>query len=344
MKLFASSSFALILASVAGIAGAQTTLVNDWVVNAAASPNPIIQNSGDATRGMDIKGGNVLIASRVNSSNTVYRLNPATGAEVTPALPNAGYTGGGTFVINKVQVADDGVIYVCNLAAATSTFNIYRHATETSASTISYTEVGAAARLGDDMDAFGSGNGTKLLVGQSGFATVSIFTTADAGVTLTKTTVTPSNPAIAGSPQLSWDPSGTSFWFRNTSSSNLGGQYDAATGVGNGQNTPRPTSSLYGPIYVGPINANTFYALGPGNTPGGNTIIQGEIYRTSDLTVGASVYVSNSIRQGAGYITNGNGAGDVVLDDSTDKVYWLVTNNVIARDSIPAGISDWNIQ
>ena len=124
-----------------------------------------------------------------------------------------------------------------------------------------------------------------------------------------------------------------------------GGKYDAA-GVGAGQSAPRNASTLYGPIDVSGnfgVIATPVYALSSGNVGAGNTIIQGEIYAQSDLAPTVIPYVSDSIRPTAGMFANGNAAGDVYIDSVNSKVYWLVTNNVIARDGIAvADATDWN--
>ena len=342
--------FALALTVLAtGSAMAQITLANDWkrtaAANTATPPDNIASNffstTDNLTRGFDVNvsANKVYVVSRTNG-NLVRILNANTGADtgVTLVPPTGGYTGG-TFLINKVGVADDNVIYVTNLALAAGVFNIYRHPDDTTAATAVHTVASADVRIGDDMAVKGSGNNTQIIVGGSAVS-LSIFTTPDGGLTFNRTIVTPSNPAVSGIPSLAWDTT-SGFWYRT--SAGVGGLYTDA-GVGGGQSAPRSTSSLYGPFDVatdfGTI-ATPVYALSSGNVTAGNTIIQGEIYAQSDLTT--AVYVSDSVRPTGGTIGNGNAAGDVFIDSANDRVYWLVTNNVIARDSIaPADATDWN--
>jgi hypothetical protein len=67
-----------------------------------------------------------------------------------------------------ISVAGDGVIYACDLVPNTSTaqFNVYKWATEASRPTNAYwgTPI-AGGRVGDTLDAIGSGSSTLLVVG-----------------------------------------------------------------------------------------------------------------------------------------------------------------------------------
>lgn len=337
------------LACAPAFASAQTALVTDWQISFDQSGVPAwVSSTDNGQRGMALNPvGNLLVAS-TTSSNNVRRVNPATGAEVTPAIPNTGYTTSAlNRVLNKVGVSSDGVVYVCNLAlqspGSTHTFNVYRHADETAVATVAYTEgPGLSGRLGDDLAVKGSGTGTQILIGMSSFATVALLTTTD-GLTFTKTVLTPSSPAISGTPHLDFDPDENAFWFRNTGGS-AGGKYDM-TGAGQSSALPRPGTGLYGPFAVGLINGTEYFALGPGNTTAGNDSVLGEVYATTDFNTTAIVYTTNVVRgTDNAYNANLNGAGDVAISDATDSIYWLITNNVLARTSVPpASVSDWNL-
>jgi hypothetical protein len=193
------------------------------------------------------------------------------------------------------------------------------------------------------MDVTGTGNGTILLVGCSSTGSVAKFTTADGGLTFTRSVVTPTSPAVSGTPHVAWDPSGTDYWFRNTAGT-AGGKYVSSTDVGPGSaQVFRAASTLYGPIKIATFDSVLCYALGPGNVSAGNLIIQGEIYNTADITnpTPTALYVSDSVRPAAGMNTNGNGAGMIAM--TSNSVYWLVTNNTISKNSLASAARDWNL-
>jgi PA14 domain/Immunoglobulin domain/Bacterial lectin len=89
----------------------------------------------------------------------------------------------GTFKLSMVGVADDGVIYVCNLTTSgTVPFQIYRWADESAAPQLVYSAnpIGGAGRCGDDFRVRGSGAGTEILAsGNTTVTTIPIFTTTD---------------------------------------------------------------------------------------------------------------------------------------------------------------------
>jgi hypothetical protein len=122
--------------------------------------------------------GNLLLASRSASGQSVRILNGLTGADVG-GLANSG-TGtvtGGTLPMVKVGVGGDGAIYVNNLTSnvGTSALKVYRWASETAAAPTTFfnsTVAGMAGtpRVGDTMDVTGSGADTRLVFGNQGGA------------------------------------------------------------------------------------------------------------------------------------------------------------------------------
>jgi hypothetical protein len=108
-----------------------------------------------------------------NNGNVLGRMNIGDIATV----------GLGTFKLSMIDVADDGVIYACNLStAATMPFQIYRWANENAAPTLVFNAnpLGGATRCGDDFRVRGSGAGTQIIAsGNSGVTTIPIFTTTD---------------------------------------------------------------------------------------------------------------------------------------------------------------------
>jgi hypothetical protein len=158
--------------------------------------------------------GNLILASRSPAGNGIRILNGRTGADIGALNQSTGVIGGGTFAYNMVGVADDGAIYVANLAAdtASNNYKIYRWENEAAlAPTIAFQGVGATAplpgtRMGDSFDVIGSGVETRLVAGYgsasvpgNGFA---LFDTDD-GVNYTATSA-----SFASDPPFTTPPAG----------------------------------------------------------------------------------------------------------------------------------------
>jgi hypothetical protein len=144
----------------ASILVAQSTLTplagfgtNGWL---APGSTPYL-TTGNTERGMSYNPftGNLVLVARQNVggiSNNVRILSGATGADVG-GLDNTGFAGG-TFLVNLVDVGDDGAIYACNLATtAASAFKVYKWDSEatgfTTPATVAYNAVAGVARIGD---------------------------------------------------------------------------------------------------------------------------------------------------------------------------------------------------
>ena len=102
-------------------------------------------------------------------------------------------TGVGTFRLSMIDVAEDGVIYACNLTTSAGVpFQIYRWENEAAAPQLVYSAnpIGGAARCGDSFRVRGSGSGTQIIAnGNSAVNTSPIFSTVD-GINFTGTAVT----------------------------------------------------------------------------------------------------------------------------------------------------------
>lgn len=145
--------------------------------------------TGDTQRGLAFNSASnhLILVSRA-PTNGIYVLDAATGAELN-TLELTGVTGG-TFDINMVGVADDGAVYVGNLATGGTGFTIYRWADDapgTLASAV-YTGNPGIGRAGDTFDVRGAGADTQIIVGCNRVAggggaltgsNVVIFTTAE---------------------------------------------------------------------------------------------------------------------------------------------------------------------
>lgn len=178
-----------------------------------AQPN----NSANLERGLAYNPttGNLILVSRSNAGNGIRILDGQTGVDKGFLNQGPGIIAGGLFTTNMVGIADDGAIYVTNLATDTdaSTFKIYRWESESSVEpSVAYEGGGASAnpptlataRLGDTFDVIGSGASTRLVAGYGATAATgdnsfALFTTSN-GLEFAGTHVT-----IASSPPADGD-------------------------------------------------------------------------------------------------------------------------------------------
>jgi len=137
-----------------------------WLSGTAATERSIACSSA---------AGHLYVASRVISpaAPVIRILDAATGDEINAGAGGVNVTGisGGTFPVNCVGVAEDGVLYACNLASpvsATAPFKIYRWADIDSAPAVIFgsSEI-TLGRMGDTLDVIGSGTNTRLVAGES---------------------------------------------------------------------------------------------------------------------------------------------------------------------------------
>jgi len=156
---------------------------------------PAVNNTwvtaGSTERGLayNPKTGHLILVSRAASPAPagglgIAILDSSNGSVLTNMnIGDIATTGVGTFKLNMVDVADDGVIYVCNLTTSgTVPFQIYRWANENAAPQLVYNAnpIGGATRCGDDFRVRGSGAGSQIIAcGNSAVTTIPIFTTTD---------------------------------------------------------------------------------------------------------------------------------------------------------------------
>ncbi len=164
-----------------------------------------LQND-DTQRGLDYHPTTqrLYVVSRTPAP-AIRILDAMTGADLG-VLDLTGVSGG-NFPINMVGVADDGVIYACNLSNVTdgSSFKVYRWADDqpTTQPTVIYDgnpfDVDGAgpllgARLGDDMDVRGAGVTTQIMLGARSVNKLALLLTQDT-TTFTLTAITATGAA-----------------------------------------------------------------------------------------------------------------------------------------------------
>jgi uncharacterized lipoprotein YddW (UPF0748 family) len=111
--------------------------------------------------------GNLLVVSRAQGTK-ICVLDAETGTDLYTM--NTTGVSGGTYALNMIGVADDGVVYACNLATTASQFKIYRWENDDPATPPTVVFSGDPAgvsgeRWGDSFDVRRSGKDTQLLVG-----------------------------------------------------------------------------------------------------------------------------------------------------------------------------------
>jgi uncharacterized lipoprotein YddW (UPF0748 family) len=184
-----SNSFGSVLSSNAALAVLTVPptiqLTNIWNIQAGSRT---YVTSNNTERGICINPltGHVLLVSRsalISGSLGIFVLDGNTGTQVG-TLNTGGVSSPATFLLNKIDAADDGVIYGANLttASGTSPFVIYRWSGEGATATVAYSgapDGGTTARWGDSFSVTGAGVNTRIVVSGSSAANAVLFTTSD---------------------------------------------------------------------------------------------------------------------------------------------------------------------
>lgn len=250
--------------------------------------------------------GNARIYAADRANSTIRVMDAATGADVTPATAfDLSGVGGGTFPMNDVEVSDDGVIFLGNLAgdASASPFRLYWWTTEGGAYADSLTITTATTqRLGDKFSVKGSVSDNSieiwLPVASSDPGIVYVLTTADNGTTWDIETITlsgantsiPANSdaeplALGGSSDFYIAGNGTSpKRYTSTGAYVANSQFAAAsfTGSRNGINTFQLNGEDHLSVYTYRIDG----------TDTGNKTGQAIVYNVADATAPVTVATS----------------------------------------------------
>jgi len=332
----------------ATLAGAQQyTISGNWFVtnNVVSSTNHI--TAGDVNRGLAYSA----------ISNQVYVCNKGTPAiDVLDAatgnyLGSAVTTGvaGGTFLLDQVAVADDGIIYGANLSTGvgSSPFKIYQWTNWNTAPYLSFSGDPSGGtltslRMGDNLVVQGSGTGTVLLAPMTSSTrattNVVLFSTTD-GMNFTPTVLNITNLPVPSSgnngPAIA-----VSFYTNNTF---LFKQNGAALYL---VQYPANFASLASPVNAAAIATNAFFAAS-GNvgqtvlnySPAGSLLAAvGPIPNSAPSTTLVNLYSGNpmsgiNISVGSANSphanANGNFAGGVALggNGKTNFLFTLDCNN-----------------
>ena len=200
---------------------------------------------------------NVLLVSRTLGETNIYVIDGNTGADKyrLSSLDSAGQNviAGGTYALNLVGVADNGVVYACNLTTGGAGFTIYRWADDGTNTLPSVAYVGdpGIARIGDNFDVRGSGPDTQLLAGSRFGTNAVVFTTTD-GQNFTPTIIEVAD-ATAGNFGLGIAfGEGNTFWGKSSGQPLRQVSFDLTAGLGTTLAVFAATNFPFGPISVHP--------------------------------------------------------------------------------------------
>lgn len=365
MKLFKT----LAVLAVTGLAATPfAAITQDWKISSVVAGHHINHAwfgvDGNTTGlAYNPATGHLLVLSRTGP-NAIYILNSATGAQLG-SLDMTGVSGG-TIAALRVCVTDDGVIYMNNLVT-NANLKIYRWANESAAPTVAFDQNISVARIGDDMDVTGTGNGTKILITNATNSgpdsnKVFVLTTTDGGLSFSWQARTASPNAIitATSPLVQWDSNGTDYWVKVANSSTLqrcvwnsSGSVDTSTNLFDSTAFTAPVTNQMSGFDLVPDSSNPgaqwiAYALGQQYL--GNTT-PAVIRRTSAIatTVHSLRYAGGNLNGSVNYADTARRGKAIIRGGAEQKVYLLNVGNSIVRysfsgaDSVPVNMSNFAI-
>ncbi|MGE5497901.1 MAG: DUF4623 domain-containing protein, partial [Syntrophothermus sp.] len=322
----------LLVLTIASLSYSQYSRV--WEKSKLYGGFPSYLSTNDMQRGMAfgrVENKDRLYVVSRNGGNFVYIINSANGDSVG-ALKTAGIAGG-TYLLNDIEVSDDGVIFMCNLttSASASAFKIYKWTTENDSPSVAvnFTSATLASyRMGDKFTVTGKAADNTLTIWAvaAGAANAKLvkFTTTDKGLTFTPAEISLNTGIPGSSPAVvPVNDGATGFYVKSNGRPVI--RYDAAgsaidtiniSTVPSGANALRYFESA-GKKYI------VMYSYGSNN----------EDFYLLNVTNGSANATMEFATPSLGMQTNANGVGDIALknnNDGTFTVYLLATNNGIA--------------
>lgn len=287
----------------------------------------------------------LLIPSR--NDNAIHIIDAADGTYIGELDNGSGVIGGGTFLINKIAVADDGAIYVGNLVTSvseSSPFRLYRWADESSPPVPVFignpSNGGGGPRWGDSLDVRGSGADTEVIVGDTNGTTLAVLRPGTA------------DPAAADSytADVIWT-SVSAGHMKNIAFGPNNLVYVTAVGHDlyeldvNFENLAVDGQRVFGGAhitrYLGPLGYGTDEDILAGVLPGSHQLW---VYRRTHLSTEWTVQpiATTTFRApltDGSYVDNGNGVGAAIVVGNI--IYALDTNNgIIAAQLTPAELPE----
>ncbi len=300
-------SYSVVVSNVSGTATSSSVLMtvtatpasavvtNLW--NIAPNTRPYM-TSGYKEYGVAINPltTNVIVLTRPNPTNMLVVLDPLTGAE----KHYIDYSALGASGFNKVDVADDGIIYVCNQTSDTVTtpFKIYGLSDEGPIPALTgqlYSGDPGNGQTyktdfwGRTMAVRGSGPNTQILLAPGGATnkTIAIMTTDLSGL-FTSTAITiPTAPAGFARLGLDWGPGTNTCWGKTSSGSLILVEFDLNAGTGFVKKTYPMTGTRSVPSSVTGIRYDPVSGLLAGLQNGSPpTPVSVPVYDVTDIDAG----------------------------------------------------------
>jgi hypothetical protein len=213
-----------------------TVVTQIWTL--AAGSRAYLDSSSYQTRGLayDTNTATVCVADHFN----IYLLAGTDGSDIgqlnTLGLPSGGVN---SWTVDQLGVADDGVLYSCNLTLDGSGFAIIEWPSISSGAVGAYAFGGASGadpsgtgdRWGDTMDVRGAGAGTEILCGSANGTHVVLFNTAD-GSTFASVPIQITNAPAGFAGQGIAFGLGNTFWAKSVGYNLRLVAYDPSSGLG----------------------------------------------------------------------------------------------------------------
>lgn len=292
---------------------AQVTTV--WEKSVTQGTKPAWFDTGHLTRGLaygNVGGQDYVFVVSRNGGSFIYVLNAATGDSLGKLTLGPDVTGG-TYVVSDVEVSEDGIIYVCNLASAGGPFRVYKANSITDTLKLVAAFTSTTQRLGDKFTVTGKASDNSLTIWAASASTAEYvkFTTIDNGIEFTPTVVPLAAGLTGGSSSIA--PYSNGFYLNATSINPKKLDLNSAvvgtipgTVVSTGSNAIRYLTSFAGDEYF------VTFAFGAGNE---NARIVKVNFAVADS---AKLYATTPT---LGANSNTNGAGDVAVKKNSDGSY-----------------------
>jgi len=202
-----------------------------------------LDGSSYSLRGLayDTNTGTLLLADHT----TIHAFSGATGSYLGD-LSSAGLPTGGNWVLDQIGVADDGVMYSCNLSLTGPGFDIIQwNSLSVGASGSGYAfggstgadPSGSGDRWGDTMSVRGAGVNTEIIIGSYNGTNAVVFDTTD-GVNFTPHVISVTGAPLGFSGLGIAFGAGNTFWAKGGHNYNLREvSYDKVAGTGTIINT-----------------------------------------------------------------------------------------------------------
>ncbi|HZM05896.1 MAG TPA: immunoglobulin domain-containing protein, partial [Candidatus Saccharimonadales bacterium] len=310
--------------------------------------------SGSTERGLayNPKTGHALLVSRSGiaggpaGTGGVGIFDGNTGAFLGAMDVSQSANGVGTFHLNMIGVAEDGVIYACNLTTSAAVgFEIYRWQNESAPQQVIWNQnpLGGAVRCGDDFRVEGSGAGTQIIAnGNTVVDTMPIFTTVD-GTNFTGSAFTVSGLPILGSGNyfrlgLAFG-CGNTFYGQNTGYPTVYGAYSPPALTNGVLLDKYPVVAFDGTLGIGPIGVDIANQrmIGDETSGGSGTTHAMNLYDLSSVTTtGTNSPIDHKTFATS---TGSFGTGSVDFTPDGTRVYTLDTGNGIIAFSLAPNVA-----